>query len=175
MRVGEIEESAGLEEMRDHIRPAHHVRQPAQAAPGDEDDVEQSTAFEHAWRVVDVCLHEVRPPRELQLVGKAAGRLDRHRREIEPDDVGALLCQGQRVSPEMALEVQDALAANVAELALLDGVEQAPARPEPVQIVAWCNEMMGDPLVPVRPVCLDPILCRRLRGRHVFLPCLNGS
>jgi hypothetical protein len=152
------------------IGPAPDIRQPAQAAPGHEDDVEQRPPFKHARRVVHVCLNERGTIGEIEFRRKPFCSVDCGWRKVETDNLGSLLCQRQRVAPEMTLQVEDALASDVTQFARLDGEEvSAPIAQRP-QIIAGCIQVVRNPLIPVGTVCLEPILCRRYRerGHHSF-------
>jgi hypothetical protein len=79
---------------------------------------------------------------------------DRGRREIEPGGDRAVACQDQRVEPEMALQVDEALAGDRAEFAILDRVQRFPAGEKPLDRIKPAAVAAVDrhPFVPVAPV-----------------------
>jgi hypothetical protein len=58
-----------------------------------------------------------------QPLRKAARDVQRHARKIEPGRCRAASHEAERVAPDMALQMEDALSGNVAEFGGFDGVE----------------------------------------------------
>src|SRR5438128_3847643 len=104
----------------DDVRPTLHVGQPAQDSPRRKDQIERARRYTR--RLVYSSLNEV----SLQpgFLGKAARDLQRYTGEIEPRRNSAESRQTERVQPDMALQMEDALAADVAELGRFDPVER---------------------------------------------------
>ena len=77
--------------------------------------------------VVEVRFDKSCPPREPEFVGQAPRRLDGLRGEIEPHHLRAELRQGQGITPEMTLQMQDAQPGNRRQLGSFDRVQPAAA------------------------------------------------
>src|ERR1700731_797526 len=105
-----------------------------------------------AARIVDIGADELR--REPRCGGQLPRLLDRRRREIEPGDDRALTGEGQRVEPEMALQMDHPLAGDIAKLAALDRMQRLPLPEKSLDRVEAGAVAAVDrhPLVPVAPV-----------------------
>ncbi len=91
------------------------------------------------------------------LLRKAARGVHRCTGEIESRRDGAESRQTERVQPDMALQMEDTLAADIAELGRFDPLERALARTKAVQRVeaggVACVD--GGPLIPIPAVHVD--------------------
>lgn len=81
------------------------------------------------------------------------GGFDAGRGEVEADDRCAAACPGKRVEAEVALEVGEALAGDIADLLDLKRAERARPGPEALDVVEVAGGMDPDPLVPPGAVC----------------------
>lgn len=113
MGLAEVEHPAGLEQLGRDRRPAIEVGQPADRSDAREGDLEAAIA-EGRDGVVHVGLDEGR--RDVRLVGQRPCLRDRRRREVETGDRRAASCPAQGVDAEVALEMDEAAAAHVADL-----------------------------------------------------------
>ena len=76
MPLSEIQGAAGPEEMRDDLGPSCDIRQPAERAPGDVDDVECPRLADGLGRIVEIGVHKAGARRQPQLLGKLPGGCD---------------------------------------------------------------------------------------------------
>ena len=113
-------------------------------------------------RWAEVIAHFLRP-----------GGVDRRRREVQTGDLGALPRPGQRVEPEVALEVDEGATGDVGEFLALERTESGSAREECRDVVEVARDVDGDPLVPHRPVEVTPPLRLVLRTAHAHSSPLN--
>src|SRR5206468_5462818 len=92
-------------------------------------------------------------------LGKAARDLQRYTGEIEPRRNSAESRQTERVQPDMALQMKDALAADIADLGRFDPGERALARTKAVQRVdaGGVARVNGGALIPTPAVDVDRI------------------
>jgi len=160
--VGEVEPAPRLQEPGDDARPLRDVGQPADRAPGREDEVEGLGLGQQVSRVVDVRLHEAGPIVDAELGRHAPRLLDRRQREVEADHARAAVRERERVGAEVALQVQHAHVVHaVREQAIdarpRDGVEHAVAPPQRLLVVEVRRDVHGHALVPVRPVGGAPL------------------
>jgi hypothetical protein len=108
MCLREIEHATRLEEMGDNARPLCDVGQPADRAPGDEDEIERGRFGNCITGSIDVRQYKAGVDGKAKLVGERARCRDGGRRKIQTDDSGAALGEAEAVAAEMALQVQDA-------------------------------------------------------------------
>ena len=109
-------------------------------------------AGEGLARVIDIGAHEFGA--EPGLLREQPRLVNRHRRKIEPGDDRAVPRQDQRVEPEMTLQVDQALAGDIAQLAPLDRLQMFFAGEKPLDCVetAAVAPMDRHPLVPIAPI-----------------------
>src|SRR5215208_2208421 len=155
VELREVQKAAGLEEIRDHLCPPSYVREPEDRASARIHDV-VSVATRSVHGLVDVRVHE----RGFQshIRGQPAGRLYGWCREVQARNVGAAAGPAQGVDPEVALEVQQVLATHVADLVYLEGLQALLATLEGGYVVEFSRDVDRDPLVPVGPVRLPPLV-----------------
>src|SRR5277367_1214955 len=132
MLVGDIEEAAGLEEVRDDSGPSPHVGQPGDRAIGGEYDVE--LAVDRRWRVVDIGADEARG--NLELVAERARELDCFVGEIETCDVGTEARPRHGVESEVTLQMEHRLAAHVPYFGKLQVMQRVSSSFEAGKVVA---------------------------------------
>src|SRR5882724_4107701 len=76
---------------------------------------------------------------ESGLARKASRDVQRHPRKIKPGCHRAAAHEAERVAPDMALQMEDALSGNVAEFSGFDGMESVLTCAKPVEhVVAGC-------------------------------------
>src|SRR5271166_4666721 len=119
MRLREVKQTAGFQEVGDDLRPTTDVRQPPDRSPGDEHGVERRGLRDCRRRVIEVRLNEAGKIGEAQFNCEPTSRKDCGWQEIESHDSCPALRERQRVRAEMALKVQDILALDRPELRLL--------------------------------------------------------
>ena len=107
MTIEHEEAPAGLQALRDDARPAFQVRQPRQRADRREHDVELPLQARRG--VVHVAADEIGGQRQFR--GQFACLGDGGFHEIHAGDDGAVPRPRQRVEAEVALQVQQRLAA----------------------------------------------------------------
>src|SRR5262245_30150493 len=120
MRIRAIKLAAGGEHAVNDPCPISQVGQPAKRSPGRKDEIER------AGRELRSLSH---PPLyeggvEPGLLGKTSRDVDRRRREIESGGDGAASREAERVAPNMALQMEDALPGNIAEFCRLDSMQK---------------------------------------------------
>jgi hypothetical protein len=96
----------------DHLGPAGQVGQPVERPEGGEHHVE--VAFQVGRELGHVGDHEAGV--EAGLGGQEPGLLDRPLGEVDPGDPGPPPGPRERVQPEVALQVEQVLAGDVADL-----------------------------------------------------------
>ena len=155
MRVGEVELAARRQHGRNDLRPFLHIGQPANGAPGCEDEVER--ARRQVRSLIHGPLDEVRF--QAGLIGQAPGNLQRGAGKIESGDRRAAPYQAQRIPADMALQMQNALAGDVAEFGRFNLVQGVLAGTKPVQhvIAGGIARMNGGALIPVPAVHFDGV------------------
>src|SRR5262249_9905180 len=119
VRVSEIELPAGPQHSRDGTRPDLQIRQPANGAPSDVDEIERTGREPRG--VVNASFHEVCI--EPGLAGEAPSCLNGFCREVEADNSRAAPNQAQRIRPDVALKMQDLPSPYVAKLRRFDPVK----------------------------------------------------
>ena len=112
MDLRDVEQSPGLDEACHDPRPAADVGQPAKDPARRVDDVE--LVPEPHGQLIDVRLDETRIG-DAKVGGELAGEPDRRRGEVDSRDACAQPSPRQRVEAEVALEVEQALALDVAD------------------------------------------------------------
>ena len=158
MKFADVEAPAGLDEPRDDPGPAAGVRQPVERADARVDDVE--LLVEEGGGVVELADDEARV--DAELAGDLAGGGDGRLREVEPGDACAQHRPGERVHAEVAVQVEQRFALDVAQRARRieggswSGRRDLNPRPSPWQ---------GDAL-PLRHFRLgnSALVCRARRG-----------
>ena len=108
MAFGQVEGAAGLEEESDDLRPAADIRQPVDRTPGDVDEVERRRLVDRRGSIVQVGLDEPRSPGQPESSARRRAALIASGGEVEPHHLRAELRQRQGITPEMALQMQDA-------------------------------------------------------------------
>src|SRR5215208_2223088 len=153
--------AAGLEEIRDHRCPPSDIREPEDRASARIHDV-VSVATRRVHGIVDVRVHE----RGFQphIRGQPAGRLYGWGREVQARNAGAAAGPAQGFDPEVALEVQQVLAAHVADLVYLEGLQALLSALERCHVVELPRDVDRDTLVPIGPVRLPPLIAPFTHG-----------
>jgi len=111
---------------------------------------------------------------EAELVGQPAGELDRGAAEIGPGDPRAETGPGQRVDPEMALEVEQVAPGDVADLGDLEVPQPDAASLEALEVVERRRGVDGRPLVP-QGLVLEDRLARAIRRLVIERPAAAHS
>jgi hypothetical protein len=122
------------------------------------------------WGVVHSALDEVGQP---GLVGKASRNVNGCAREVESGGHRATSDQAERVFPNMALQVEDALCGNIANFGSLDQVQGILARSkgrEPVE-AGGIAPMNDGTLVPISAIDFNRI-DHGIRCGHIATPYL---
>src|SRR5215204_5807739 len=151
----EVQEAAGLQEIRDHLCPPSDVREPDDRASARVHDVEREASC-GVYGLVNVRVHE--RGFEPHIRGQAAGRLHGRGREVQARNVGATAGPAQGVDPEVALEVQQLLVSHVADLVYLEGLQALLAALERGYVVELSRYVDRDTLIPIGPVRLPPLI-----------------
>ena len=153
MELDEVQPAAGTEQLGDDAGPRVDVREPAERADPGVDAVERSTT-ESGRRVVHVGHLELgveaRPRRQL------AGREDRRLAQVDADDAGAEAGPAEGVHAEVALEVDEVEAGDVAGLLDLVRTKWRATCQKAVDAVEVGVDVDGDALVPPGAVELEP-------------------
>jgi hypothetical protein len=149
VELAEVQRAAFREERVDDPGPAIQVRQPVECAEARVDDVEALPA-ERLDGVVDVGGDEAGI--EIRLLRKRVRRVDRGLREVEADYRGAAPRPREAVEPEVALQVDEPLARDVADLLDLERPQRRAARAEPLDVVEVARDVDRNALVPPRAV-----------------------
>src|SRR5689334_236652 len=145
MDLADVEAAAGLHEPSHYACPAADVGQPAEHATRRVHDVE--LVAEPDRELVDVRFDEPRVG-EADVGGELSGDTDRCGREVDTGDRGAEPRPGQRVQPEMALQVEQALPGDVAKGLDLIRADPEPAFAEPRDVIELALGMDRGPRVP---------------------------
>jgi hypothetical protein len=129
--VREVQFAARRQHRCDNISPSLGIRQPADRPPRREDQIER--ARREFRGLVDSPFDEfgLRPG----LLGEDSGDAQGYAREIQPGGHGAAPHEAERVAPDMALQMQDALSLDVAEFLGFDLLERVLAATEAVEHV----------------------------------------
>jgi hypothetical protein len=150
VKLGQVEEAARDEERGDHRRPSRQVGEPVERAETRVDDVEP-LALEGVGGGIDV--GGDKPAVEVGVRREGVGGFDPGGGEVEADDRRAAARPGERVEAEVALEVDKALARDVADLLDRERVQRAPSGPEALDVVEAAGGMDRDALVPPGAIC----------------------
>jgi hypothetical protein len=143
--LGDVEEAARPHEVGDHLGPAGHVGQPVEHSEGGEHHVE--VALQPVREVDHVGDDEA--GLQAGLGGQEPRLLDGPFREVGAGDPGSPPDPGECVQPEVALQVEQVLAGDVADLLdqQREQVVAAPGLPA-VDVVERRADVDGRPLVP---------------------------
>ncbi len=145
MRLDDVEDAARGQVARDDLGPALEIREPAEHAVGGEDHVEATG--EGRRQVVEIALDEGR--RHAHPRREGARRGDGLLREVHPGHGGAVPSPADGVHAEVALQVEQRLAADVARPRPGDRVEVAAApRRERLDVVHLGAKIDPRPGVP---------------------------
>src|ERR687893_2926309 len=156
VELRQVQEAAGADEAGRHLGPPGYVRQPVEGAEARVHDVE-GPAPEGLPGLVDVRADEL--GLDPDLGGEPSRRFDGGGREVEARDAGAVAGPTQRVLAEVALQVEELLARDVAHLLELEGAEVLLAGLEARDVVELAADVDRDALVPAGPVyLLVPVL-----------------
>ena len=151
MDIQQIEQPAGLQVARDQLGPGDEVGKPVEDPHGRIDDVE--FVIENLREVVNV------GPDEPGIEAKLAVQLPRQANgfvgEVDSGGPRAEPRPGHGVEAEVALQVQERLAFNVADRSALERVQGVPARLESRHVVVVGCGVRPSALVPVRAVQPD--------------------
>jgi len=131
MGIRKVEFATGCEYGCNDVRPDLHVRQPADCPPSRKDQVERPRRQMRG--LVHAPLDEV--GFQPGLDGKLSRHFERCAGEVESDRHGAASDEAERVSPNVALQVEDALSGDVAEFGRFYGVKGILARTKTVEHV----------------------------------------
>ncbi len=140
----QIEPAARFQSARRHRHPAVHVRNPADSPPGSEDDVE---AVQARRRIQHVRQDELTV--DAGLTREGSRRFDGRRRIVEAGHLCAQPRQGQGVEAEMALQVEQAFAGDVAEPFPGDPIDHRLAPAECVGAVEGGGQVDRHRLIPI--------------------------
>jgi hypothetical protein len=77
MRLREVKQTAGFQEVGDDLRPATDVRQPPDRSPGDEYGIEGGRLRDCRRRIIEVSLNEAGSVGEAQLICEPTSRKNR--------------------------------------------------------------------------------------------------
>src|SRR5262249_19009892 len=128
MLVGEIEGAAWLQRRGNCAAPAPDIGQPADRSPGRVDEVIVGAA--QGRGIVNLAQHEAR--REPGFLCELPRMTKRGWRKIEAGDARTAAGEAKRVDPDVALQVQELAAADVADLASFDWREHVLAGEKPL-------------------------------------------
>ncbi len=144
VNLRDIEDAAGLEEVGDHLRPARQVGQPGQHAIGGIHDLE--LPGEHVWKIVDVRVDE--SGLDLQLAAQRTRHSDTIPGKIDPRHLGTKPGPGERVQPEVALQVQHGSPLYVPQLPSLQRHQRQTSLLEALYVVEGRISVGRHPLIP---------------------------
>jgi hypothetical protein len=158
--IGKIEGAPGGKQRSDRLGPADDIGEPADRPPGREHDVE--LAFHGLPRGIDISANKI--GRDSDLRCQTPGFGNRRRRKIEPGRDRTRARQDQRIEPEMALQMDQPPAGNLAEFPAVDRVEPFFSGEKSLDRIKARRVAAVDrhPLVPVAPVgCAKFVLPHR--------------
>jgi hypothetical protein len=157
MPLVDVEDPAGTHEPRDRPRPRAEIGQPPERPSPRVHDVE-GLAGERPGQVVDVGDDEPCAIGEPRLDRELARERDRGFAEIDARDLGGAEARPrQRVEPEVALQMQERLPRDIADLGPLPGRDPhvVGGIPETSDVVERAGRMDRGPRVPELPVVGD--------------------
>src|SRR5262249_20756843 len=155
MRIGAVKFTARCKHGCNDACPNPHIRQPTQGSPSRKDKIERARC--QLGSRIHRSLNKV--GRRSGLLGKAARNLQRGPGEIEPGRHRATPHQAECVPADMALQMEDALSVDVAELDRFDRVERVLARTKAVQhvIASGVACVKGGALIPILAIDFERI------------------
>src|SRR6516225_8115935 len=112
MGIGAVKFTGRHQHGCDDPRPMPHIRQPAQDSPRREDEIERAGSKMRS--LFHSPLNEI--GLQSDLLGKVARGVERLLGEVEPSREGAKSHQAERIQPDMTLQMEDTLAADITEL-----------------------------------------------------------
>ncbi|HZZ60211.1 MAG TPA: hypothetical protein VFE63_03435 [Roseiarcus sp.] len=156
-RVGvrKVELPSGRKHGRNHASPDPDIGEPADCPPGGKHQIEQSRR--QAWSFVHGPFDE--SGLQTGFVCELSRDVERCARKVDSGDQGPPPHEAERVAPDVALQMEDALSRNIAEFGGFDRMKSVISRTIPVEhvVAGYTARMDRGALVPIQAIDLDRI------------------